>query len=86
MTELNVQDIKFRKLRARISEIYGSQTAFADATGRDRATVSKLLNGIKEFDPADIESWARDLAIPGPMYHAYFFNKESRDITTLEEA
>jgi transcriptional regulator with XRE-family HTH domain len=74
MTEMN--DKKFKKLRGRITEIYSTQTAFAEATGRDRSAVNKALNGERKLDLTEVQEWARDLHISPEEIHLYFFEEE----------
>lgn len=44
----------FSKLRGRIKEIYGTQTAFAVAMLMNEATLSNKLNNNVEFSPKEI--------------------------------
>jgi len=44
----------FSKLRGRIKEIYGTQTAFAAAMLMNEATLSNKLNNNVEFSPKEI--------------------------------
>lgn len=44
----------FSKLRGRIKEIYGTQTAFATAMLMNEATLSNKLNNNVEFSPKEI--------------------------------
>lgn len=44
----------FNKLRGRIKEIYGTQTAFALAMIMNEATLSNKLNNNVEFSPKEI--------------------------------
>lgn len=63
----------YRKLRGRITEIFGSQAAFADAVGLSRNSVSKKLTGKTEFTQSEIERWAKLLGIKREEYVEYFF-------------
>lgn len=53
MKEENIE-FDFNKLKGRIKEIYGTQTAFAVAMLMDEATLSKKLNNKTEFTPKEI--------------------------------
>ena len=46
--------LDFSKLRGRIKEIYGTQTAFATAMLMNEATLSNKLNNNVEFSPKEI--------------------------------
>lgn len=63
----------YRKLRGRITEIFGTQAAFALVLGISRNSVSKKLKGKTEFTQSEIERWAKFLGIKKEEYVEYFF-------------
>ena len=70
---INVYDTS--KLRGRIIEKFGSQTAFAKAVHRPKAYVSQYLNGKVCLDQKTIDDWSIKLEILGDDICAYFFTK-----------
>lgn len=65
--------MKFRKLRGRIVEMYGSQRAFAQAVGITVQTVSAKLAGKRAFTIDDISKWCEMLIIDVSEIPDYFF-------------
>lgn len=63
------------KLKGRIIEMYGSQTAFAAAVHRPKAYISQYMNGKVSLDQKTIDEWSTALGIPGRDICAYFFTK-----------
>jgi transcriptional regulator with XRE-family HTH domain len=63
------------KLRGRIIERFGSQTAFCKASKRSNSFVSQYLNGHTFLDQRVIDEWAELLDIPCDEIPAYFFAK-----------
>lgn len=63
----------YNKLRGRIVEKYGSQSAFADKLGRSQVSVSRKLQCKTEFSQEDMNVWAELLDIDLSEYGAYFF-------------
>lgn len=63
----------YNKLRGRIVEKYGSQSAFADKLGRSQVSVSRKLHCKTEFSQEDMNVWAGLLDIDLSEYGAYFF-------------
>lgn len=61
------------KLRGRMVEKYGSQTAFAEKTGNSTSYVSLYLNNKTQLDQTTMDKWIEDLAIPADEIKAYFF-------------
>ncbi len=77
------------KLRGRIVEKYGSQTAFAEAAHRSISFVSQYLNGKTYLDQRIIDEWAVLLDIPNNEIPDYFFTKkvhETERCATLQVA
>ena len=63
----------FNKLRGRIKEIYGTQTAFAVAMLMNEATLSNKLNNNVEFSPKEIIRACLLLSIELKDVNIYFF-------------
>lgn len=63
----------YRKLRGRITEVFGTQAAFALALGISKISVSKKLNGKTEFSQSDVEQWAELLHINRCEYGEFFY-------------
>ena len=63
----------FSKLRGRIKEIYGTQTAFALAMLMNEATLSNKLNNNVEFSPKEIVRACLLLCIDLSEVKLYFF-------------
>lgn len=74
-SEINDKDIEFdfSKLRGRIKEIYGTQTAFAVAMLMNEATLSNKLNNNVEFSPKEIIRACFLLSIDLKEVNIYFF-------------
>lgn len=64
---------EYRKLRGRITEIFGTQAAFALALGLSKNSVSKKLTGKTEFSQSDVEQWAKLLNIQRSDYGEFFY-------------
>ena len=67
--------INYNKLRGRIVEKYGSATAFADAVGLTKQTVSCKLVGKIGFSQKDIATWCESLDIPAEEIPLFFFDE-----------
>lgn len=63
----------YSKLRGRIVEKFGTQTAFAEAMGTTRNTMSYKLKGVRIISTRDIEKWSEALDIPAKEIGLYFF-------------
>ena len=63
----------FSKLRGRIKEIYGTQSAFAIAMLMNDATLSNKLNNNVEFSPKEIVRACLLLCIDLKKVDEYFF-------------
>ena len=64
---------KYRKLRGKIVEKYGSQEKFSEVLGISKNSLSLKLNGKTGFSQADIIKWSGLLDIDVPEYGEYFF-------------
>lgn len=63
----------YRKLKGRITELYGTQAAFAKALGLSVNSVSKKLTGKTKFSQSDVEKWAKLLNISKTEYGEFFY-------------
>lgn len=63
----------YSKLKGRIIELFGSQTAFAEHLGRNDAYVSRYLSGSASFTQKVIELWREALQISIEDIGHYFF-------------
>lgn len=65
----------YSKLRGRITEKFGKQSAFADAVGISSVALSRKLMGKTTISVDDIRHWSSSklLDIPPSEYHTYFF-------------
>ena len=68
----------YRKLKGRIVEIYGTQSAFAEAMGKSERAISLKLNNKVKFDQDEIELACSLLHIPIDHAHVYFFTVDSQ--------
>ena len=66
-------DFKYRKLRARIKEIYGTEGKFAEVLHTSQNTVSRKFNGKTQFSTEDIKEWCSLLDISLEESGKYFF-------------
>lgn len=66
----------FSKLRGKIKEIYGTQTAFATAMSMNEATLSNKLNNNVEFSPKEIVKACNLLNINLRKVDLYFFSSK----------
>ena len=64
---------KFGRLREKYSEVFGTQQAFADAMGMDRATLSSKLNNKTEFTRSEMEKSCVLLGLSTENIPEYFF-------------
>ena len=63
----------FGKLRERIKAVYGTQQAFADAMGMNKATLNAKLNGKAVWTVTEIDKACHLLNIPTNDIVEYFF-------------
>lgn len=71
----NSKSYNTSKLRGRIIEKFGSQSAFAAAVNKNKAYISLYMNGKLFLDQRTIDEWADKLEIPSDDIYAYFFAK-----------
>jgi transcriptional regulator with XRE-family HTH domain len=65
--------VSYAKLKGKITEVFGTQGAFAEAMGMDRATLSAKLNNKTPWKDEEIEKACELLHIPIEQVHEYFF-------------
>lgn len=66
----------YSKLRGRIIEKYGSQTAFVKSFGTSENTFSMKMNNKVRFTSDDIIKISQMLEIPEDKIGLYFFNQK----------
>ena len=64
---------KFGKLREKIKLVFGTQKAFAEAMGLNRATLNAKLNSKTTWTLEEIEKACVLLDIPASEIEEYFF-------------
>ena len=67
------EHMKYAKLRGRIYEKFKTQSAFAEATGMNRTTLSHKLVGNVDWTRSDIELLAQALDLTAEEIVEYFF-------------
>ena len=68
-----MQQFKYRKLRGKIIEKYGSLGEFSNALQQSFVTISNKMNGKTGFSQDDIIRWSKLLDIDLDDAGAYFF-------------
>lgn len=68
--------MSYAKLRGKIKEVYGTQSAFAKAINMSNVSVSHRLNGKLEWKALEIAKACQVLNIPLAENAEYFFTKE----------
>lgn len=63
----------YKKLKGKITEVFGTQAEFAYAIGLSTNTVCKKLGGKTEFSQSDVEQWAKLLSIDRCDYGEFFY-------------
>ena len=74
--------MSYAKLRGRIVEKFGSQSAFASKLGWRDALLSAKLNNKSKWEFSDVMKACELLEIPVNEAHVYFFCNESYDTVT----
>ena len=65
--------MKYKKLKARIFEIYGQQILFAQELGITPITLSNKLNGKVGISTEEVYKWSKLLKIKAEEIAIYFF-------------
>lgn len=68
------------KLRGRIVEKFGSQNAFAAASGNSISFISQYLNGHTVLDQKVMVRWIELLEIPDAEIDQYFFKRKVHEM------
>lgn len=74
--------MSYAKLKGKIKEVFGTQSAFARAIGMDNATLSAKLNNKTPWKDEEIEKSCELLNIPIEQVHEYFFCRKSWETPT----
>jgi hypothetical protein len=86
VNNLNAIDSKqpydYRKLRGKIKEKFGTQSAFAKVMGLSNVSVSNKLNNNVEWGQEEIEKSAMILDIAYSDIHSYFFTHRVENNST----
>lgn len=77
--------MSYSKLRGKITEIFGTQEAFAEAIGMNKATISAKLNGRTDWTRIEMEQACSLLMIPLAEMHFYFFCPKNCVFAICEE-
>ena len=64
------------KLRGRIVEKFGSQSAFAEVVGESVSFISQYMNGKTQLNQTTMDKWIKALEIPASEISVYFFELE----------
>ena len=75
--------MSYAKLRGRIVEKFGSQSAFAAEMGWRDALLSAKLNNKREWAFPEVMSACKLLEIPPSEAHLYFFCTKSYESVTV---
>ena len=75
---------KTDKLQARIVEMFGTQSAFAEAIGMDKTTLSKLISEGRDWKGSMLMKAVEALDIPADEIDAYFFEPAVEVIKPLK--
>ena len=67
----------YNKLRGRIVEKYGTQSAFARDIGLSKTSLSKKMTGKTGFSQEDVRLWRDKLDITDSEIGTYFFCESS---------
>lgn len=82
MDAIVVRPYDYNKLRGRIKEKFGTQSAFAKAMGLSDVSVSNKLNNNVEWGQEEIEKSVMILNIAYSDIHSYFFtHKVEKNLT-----
>ena len=70
--------MSYAKLRGKIREVFGTETAFAAAIGMNPASLSAKLGNKSPWKREEIEKACGLLKIPIEEVHLYFFDAKLR--------
>ena len=66
----------YSKLKGKIKEVFGTQSAFAKAMGLSSVSLSSKLNNITHFTQVEINRACELLSIPVEFIPVYFFTEK----------
>lgn len=66
----------YSKLKGKIKEVFGTQSAFAKAMGLSGVSLSSKLNNITHFTQVEINRACELLSIPVEFIPVYFFTEK----------
>lgn len=69
----------YSKLKGKIKEVFGTQSAFARAMGLSGVSLSSKLNGLTQFTQAEMNKACRLLEIPLNQLPVYFFTPKVKE-------
>ncbi len=72
----------YSKLKGKIREVFGTQSAFATAIGLSDVSVSNKLNNLIDWKQEEMEKSVEQLNIPFSEIHVYFFTKKVEKCST----
>lgn len=65
--------MKYAKLRGKIVEKFRTLSAFAEAMGKTKGTITQKMNGRSQWTAEEIAKACEILEIPLSEVHSYFF-------------
>lgn len=66
----------YSKLKGKIKEVFGTQSAFAKAMGLSGVSLSSKLNNVTQFTQVEINRACELLSIPVEFIPVYFFTEK----------
>lgn len=69
-------EFDYRRLRGKIREVFGTESAFSKAMGIGRTSMSQRINNISEFSSHEILRASKLLMIPSEEIPQYFFEEK----------
>lgn len=66
----------YSKLKGKIKEVFGTQSAFAKAMGLSSVSLSSKLNNLTQFTQVEINRACELLSIPAEFIPVYFFTEK----------
>ena len=82
LDSLVMEPYDYRKLKGKIKEKFGTQSAFAKVIGLSDVSVSNKLNNNVDWGQEEIERSVTVLEIPYSDIHSYFFTHKVENIST----
>lgn len=69
----------YSKLKGKIKEVFGTQSAFAKTMGLSGVSLSSKLNGLTQFTQAEMNKACMLLEIPLNQLPVYFFTPKVKE-------